>query len=135
MGGNLLLRKVDVITTPSCEEIQRPLTGSPSRRLTFLTALAVLIVPSLWLLYAGSSSSHLATEAKILLPRAATDALGNTTAADNDYRVLQPFRVTDPNGNRSEVAFDCRGMVGMQTRGELHDRRVEVKKLRSVVLN
>src|SRR5207244_1841395 len=46
-----------------------------------------------------------------LLPRAATDALGNTTAADNDYRVLQPFRVTDPNGNRSEVAFDCRGMV------------------------
>ncbi len=39
------------------------------------------------------------------------DALGNTTTADNDYRVLQPFRSTDPNGNASEVTFDCLGMV------------------------
>ena len=29
----------------------------------------------------------------------------------NDYRVLQPRLMTDPNGNRSEVAFDALGMV------------------------
>src|SRR5262249_54781887 len=29
----------------------------------------------------------------------------------NDYRVLQPRLVTDPNRNRTEVAFDALGMV------------------------
>ncbi|GAA0403872.1 hypothetical protein Acor_24730 [Acrocarpospora corrugata] len=29
----------------------------------------------------------------------------------NDYRVLQPSLITDPNGNRTQVAFDCLGMV------------------------
>ncbi|MEA2163478.1 MAG: hypothetical protein QOK37_1605 [Thermoanaerobaculia bacterium] len=29
----------------------------------------------------------------------------------NDYRVLQPRLVTDPNGNRSAVSFDAMGMV------------------------
>ncbi len=28
-----------------------------------------------------------------------------------DYRVLQPYWVTDPNGNRTRVAFDTLGMV------------------------
>lgn len=46
-----------------------------------------------------------------LLPTIATDALGNITTAGNDYRVLRPFRSTDPNGNRSEVIFDCLGAV------------------------
>src|SRR5262249_49850682 len=31
--------------------------------------------------------------------------------AHNDYRVLQPKLVIDPNGNRSEDAFDALGMV------------------------
>ena len=31
--------------------------------------------------------------------------------AQNDYRVLAPRLMTDPNGNRSEVAFDALGMV------------------------
>ena len=50
------------------------------------------------------------------------DALGNTvtvatkddtgnTGIRIDYRVLQPYRVTDPNGNRTRVAFDTLGMV------------------------
>jgi RHS repeat-associated protein len=39
------------------------------------------------------------------------DALGNRAQAVNDYRVLQPRLVTDPNGNRSEAAFDALGMV------------------------
>ena len=39
------------------------------------------------------------------------DALGNLVSAIHDYRVLQPRLMTDPNGNRSEVAFDALGMV------------------------
>ena len=35
----------------------------------------------------------------------------NVSTAVNDYRVLQPRLMTDPNGNRSEVAFDTLGMV------------------------
>jgi RHS repeat-associated protein len=46
------------------------------------------------------------------------DTLGNivTTRQDNglvslDYRVLQPWMILDPNGNRSAVAFDTLGLV------------------------
>jgi RHS repeat-associated protein len=39
------------------------------------------------------------------------DAVGNVVAAENDYRVLQPWRMTDPNGNRSEVRFDALGLI------------------------
>ncbi|WP_232442242.1 SpvB/TcaC N-terminal domain-containing protein [Burkholderia ubonensis] len=40
------------------------------------------------------------------------DALGNRVTVDaNDYRVLQPRLVSDPNSNRTEVAFDTLGMM------------------------
>ncbi len=40
------------------------------------------------------------------------DAMGNrTTVAANDYRVLQPRLVSDPNGNQTEIAFDSLGLV------------------------
>jgi RHS repeat-associated protein len=40
------------------------------------------------------------------------DALGNrVTVEANDYRVLQPRLVSDPNRNRTEVVFDALGMV------------------------
>ncbi|MDM0069629.1 SpvB/TcaC N-terminal domain-containing protein [Variovorax sp. J31P207] len=40
------------------------------------------------------------------------DALGNrVTVNANDYRVLQPRLVSDPNRNQTEVAFDSLGMV------------------------
>src|SRR5262249_35412687 len=39
------------------------------------------------------------------------DALHNVVRAQNDYRVLQPALVTDPNANRQAVAFDALGMV------------------------
>jgi RHS repeat-associated protein len=40
------------------------------------------------------------------------DALNNRVTVDaNDYRVLQPRLVSDPNRNRTEVAFDTLGMV------------------------
>jgi RHS repeat-associated protein len=39
------------------------------------------------------------------------DAAGNETTSEPDYRVLQPSKVTDPNGNRAEVRFDALGML------------------------
>jgi hypothetical protein len=40
------------------------------------------------------------------------DALGNrVTVEAEDYRVLQPRLVSDPNRNQTEVAFDALGMV------------------------
>ena len=39
------------------------------------------------------------------------DATGNVTVSGNDYRVLQPRLVMDPNRNRAAVAFDALGMV------------------------
>lgn len=50
-----------------------------------------------------------------LLVETARDALpgpmANVIAAKNDYRVLQAFEMTDPNGNHSQVAFDALGLV------------------------
>ncbi|GAB93888.1 SpvB/TcaC N-terminal domain-containing protein [Gordonia rhizosphera] len=46
-----------------------------------------------------------------LLVAQTTDALSNMTQARNDYRVLQPALVADPNHNRTEVAFDALGSV------------------------
>jgi len=46
-----------------------------------------------------------------LLLAAAVDAVGNDVRVENDYRLLQPFRLTDANGNRSAVAFDTLGAV------------------------
>lgn len=50
-------------------------------------------------------------DAHDLLIRETCDAVGNSITADNDYRVLQPRIVTDPNRNRVEAAFDTLGMV------------------------
>jgi YD repeat-containing protein len=48
------------------------------------------------------------------------DALGNTVKAQNDYRVLQPRELMDPNGNYTEAAFDALGMlVGTAVKGKL----------------
>jgi RHS repeat-associated protein len=55
-----------------------------------------------------------------LLAVESRDALGNrVTAEANDYRVLQPYLVSDPNRNRTQVAFDILGMVvGMAVMGK-----------------
>jgi Insecticide toxin TcdB middle/C-terminal region/Insecticide toxin TcdB middle/N-terminal region len=39
------------------------------------------------------------------------DAAGNPVTPGNDYRVLQPRLMMDPNRNRTAVAFDALGMV------------------------
>lgn len=41
----------------------------------------------------------------------ARDTAGSIVDNGNDYRVLQPARVMDPNRNRKAVAFDALGMV------------------------
>lgn len=46
-----------------------------------------------------------------LLVTSVTDPLTNETSVTNHYRVLQPWLLTDPNGNRSAVRFDELGVV------------------------
>jgi RHS repeat-associated protein len=51
-------------------------------------------------------------DANDLLMTETRDALGNrVTVEANDYHVLQPRLVSDPNGNQTAVAFDTLGMV------------------------
>jgi RHS repeat-associated protein len=50
-------------------------------------------------------------DANDLLVTNTRDPLGNTTHAEINYRVLQPWRMTDPNGNHGEAAFDTLGLV------------------------
>ncbi|OFW05979.1 MAG: hypothetical protein A3H96_00125 [Acidobacteria bacterium RIFCSPLOWO2_02_FULL_67_36] len=55
-----------------------------------------------------------------LLTATTTDAVGNTVSALHDYRALQSRLVTDPNGNRKEIAFDALGMpVGTADKGKI----------------
>jgi RHS repeat-associated protein len=69
-----------------------------------------------------NTESHVRYDAYDLLAAETRDALDNivtvaTTDDDGnsvtgiDYRVLQPYWVTDPNGNRTRIAFDALGMV------------------------
>jgi len=50
------------------------------------------------------------------------DIAGNITIRANDYRVLKPRQMMDPNRNRSEVAYDALGLVvGTAVRGKPED--------------
>ena len=81
-----------------------------------------------WRMRAGTSSCRIAFAIPFIAPdskpksvvaydahdlsiRETRDALDNVATAVHDYRVLQPRLMTDPNGNRAEVAFDALGMV------------------------
>jgi RHS repeat-associated protein len=46
-----------------------------------------------------------------LLMRENRAPLGNVIRAENNYRLLQPWQVTDLNGNRTRVGFDALGLV------------------------
>ena len=50
-------------------------------------------------------------DAYALTITAVTDPLGNATAGVIDYHQLAPWRLTDPNGNVSEVRYDPLGVV------------------------
>jgi len=54
---------------------------------------------------------HIQYDTLHILVEGSTDAIGNTVTADNDYRVLKPWLLTDPNGNRSAVETDELGFV------------------------
>ena len=69
-----------------------------------------------------STESFVSYDAHDLLMVETRDALDNVVTAATaddaggiavriDYRVLQPYWMTDPNGNRTAVAFDVLGMV------------------------
>ncbi len=57
------------------------------------------------------ATHHVKYDEFSLLVEAATDPLGNCVVASNDYRVLAPTTVLDPNLNRGAVGFDALGMV------------------------
>ncbi len=57
------------------------------------------------------STFHSTYDEYCLLVSETRDPLQNTVSALNDYRVLQPWQLTDPNGNRSRAAFDALGLV------------------------
>jgi hypothetical protein len=46
-----------------------------------------------------------------LLVTRTEDPLKNEVTVVNNYRVMQPYLITDPNGNRAQVAFDTLGLV------------------------
>jgi RHS repeat-associated protein len=64
------------------------------------------------------------------------DALGNRVTVDcNDYRVLQPRIVSDPNRNQTEVVFDALGLVvGTALMGKPHTPPVEGDSLAGFVV-
>ena len=46
-----------------------------------------------------------------LLKQSVTDAMKNQTSVNNDYRVLQPHRISDPNDSITDIHFDTHGLV------------------------
>jgi RHS repeat-associated protein len=57
-----------------------------------------------------------------LLVARTIDAIDNKVAATNDYRVLQPSLVTDPNDNQAAVSFDVLGLLaGTAVSGKTED--------------
>jgi RHS repeat-associated protein len=64
--------------------------------------------------------TRLTSDSYKLLVAQTQDALGNTMISQNDYRVLQPAEVIDPNQNHVEAAFDVLGMVvGTAVKGKV----------------
>jgi len=87
---------------------------------------------------AASTENTITYDTHDLLPLETRDAVGNRVTAGerrqngaidpavagNDYRVLKPRLVTDPNGNRAQAAFDSLGMVvGTAVMGKRGERR------------
>jgi RHS repeat-associated protein len=60
---------------------------------------------------AVSTESFVTYDDDKLLMVETRDAVGNRVTAQNDYRVLQPSLITNPNRNRVVVAFDALSMV------------------------
>ncbi|RKK82854.1 hypothetical protein BFJ68_g16267 [Fusarium oxysporum] len=57
------------------------------------------------------NQTHVDYDRYVLFPIRSWDAVDNTVSLDMDYRVLQPAKATDPNGNLSTTAYDAMGQV------------------------
>jgi RHS repeat-associated protein len=103
---------------PSGEAFYSANPGDPApQELAFATAQFFL--PRRFQDPFGNNTVVTYDEKYTLLPVSTRDAVGNQTFAQQDYRVLQPRMVTDPNGNRTEVRFDALGMLaGTAVRGK-----------------
>jgi RHS repeat-associated protein len=84
---------------------------------------------------------HDALENRITVGERLPNGEINAAKPGNDYRALAPRIVTDPNGNRSEVAFDALGLVAgsavmgkaTETRGDLLDGSFEPDPIQAQV--
>jgi RHS repeat-associated protein len=86
-----------------------PTLGTPSQEKT--RAAGHFYLPRRFVDAFGNSTSIDYDNLNDLLAVKTTDAVNNVVSATNDYRVLQPRLITDPNGSNAEVRFDILGMV------------------------
>ena len=73
-------------------------------------ALAHFFLPRL-MIDPYENESLVTYDSNDLLLTESVDARDNTTTVTNDYRVLAPSMITDPNGNRTAFAFNELGLV------------------------
>lgn len=74
-------------------------------------AVANFFVPRRFVDPFGTSTAADYDKPHDLLVTKTTDVLSNTVTAVNNYRVLAPTLLNDPNGNRAAAQFDILGMV------------------------
>jgi RHS repeat-associated protein len=95
---------------PSCQVFYSPNSNDlPPHELAF--ARAHFFLPHRFADPFGNNTFVSYDKAYKLLQVFTRDAVGNETIAEPDYRVLQPKKVTDPNGNRTQLRFDVLGML------------------------
>jgi hypothetical protein len=73
----------------------------------------------------------LAYDEEWLLVERTEDPVQNVVQIANNYRVMQPEKITDPNGNQAEVAFDTLGLVAgtaVMGKGEEPDEGDSLKR-------
>ena len=109
-GGYRNLDKNGLLWIPSGQAFYSPTPGDPApQELAFATAHFFL--PHRFQDPFGNDTVVAYDGKYDLLLVSTRDAVGNETAAEHDYRVLQPKIVTDPNGNRTKAQFDALGML------------------------
>jgi RHS repeat-associated protein len=103
---------------PSSRVFYAPTAGTPQQEAT--TAAANFYLPRRFVDPFGNATVVTYDPPYNLLVTQSVDALNNVTATVNDYRVLAPTLLTDPNGNQSSVRFDALGLiVGSALMGKL----------------
>jgi RHS repeat-associated protein len=94
---------------PSGRVFYSPTAGTPVQERT--QAVGHFYLPRRFEDPFGNTTSLDYDDSHDLLAVKTTDAVNNVVSATNDYRVLQPRLITDPNGSNAEVRFDALGMV------------------------